>query len=446
MFVIAVVLTMSSFLLHRFRFLCLFFGLLAAVCWSGPLAAQQHRVISGKVTDALQHQPLPFVTVALKESLLGTLTNENGEFDLHVPDSIRQDQLLITLIGYQPQEFPLATLPSIVDVKLQPIMMDLREVVIKPQPPQYYILQAMRSLRSNYPAAPFETQAYYRENINENNGFLRSAEGVFKTYYPAYQDSSKNQHQLLLFRQAETLAELAFMKKEREKDALKEKKKEARAIKKGKEVKKKKEEGDSLKIGEVFGGPDNLLRMADLFRNADNCIDTNMLDEFTYTYEKSSSYNSRELMVINFKSKGKVERAREEGKIYLDLATNAIVKIESKGTFVIPALLRPVLFVMGLGVENPKFSSSLEFQKVKEHWYPRNMQFNMDINVEKKRLFAANDRSNFKIFGILTVTRIDTGSPVPVEKTKRYSASRKPEEQVFNDAGLSWDQINLIRR
>jgi len=411
-----------------------------------PAIAQKDRVLTGRVSDAMNGQPMPFVTVALKESLIGTISNENGSFDLYVPDSITEDVLLVTMIGYQPAEFPMQGLASPINVKLQPMMMEMKEVIVKPQPPTYYIRQAMRSLKNNYPSEPFETQAYYRENINENDGFLRSAEGVFKTYYPGFQDSVKNQHQLMLFRKAETLAELAFMKKERDKDAAKEKKKAAKAIKKGKEVKKKESDGDSLKIGEIFGGPENLLKMADLFRSPDNCIDTTMLDEYVYTFEKSSSYNSRELMVINFKSRGKVERARESGKIYLDLATNAIVKIESQGTWVIPALIRPVLFVMGIGVENPKFRSNLEFQKIKDHWYPRTMQFNMDMNVEKKRLFAANDNSNFKIFGILTVTKLDTSTPATVDKKKRYSSDKKPEEQVFNDAGLSWEQINVIKR
>lgn len=417
-----------------------------ACCVLTPAVAQQDRIITGKVSDGMSGQPMPFVTVALKESLIGTISNENGSFDLHVPDSVKEDVLLVTMIGYQPAEFPLQGLANPLMVKLQPVMMEMKEVIVKPQPPTYYILQAMRSLKTNYPSQPFETQAYYRENINENDGFLRSAEGVFKTYYPGFQDSVKNQHQLMLFRKAETLAELAFMKKEREKEAAKEKKKEAKAIKKGKEVKKKESDDDSLKVGDIFGGPDNLLKMADLFRSPDNCIDTTMLNEYVYTFEKSSSYNSRELMVINFKSRGKVERARESGKIYLDLATNAIVKIESQGTWVIPALIRPVLFVMGIGVENPKFRSNLEFQKIKDHWYPRTMQFNMDMNVEKKRLFAANDNSNFKIFGILTVTKIDTSTPAPVDKKKRYSSDKKPEEQVFNDAGLSWEQINVIKR
>ena len=113
---------------------------------------------------------------------------------------------------------------------------------------------------------------------------------------------------------------------------------------------------------------------------------------------------------------------------------------------VIPALIRPVLFVMGIGAENPKYTSNIEFQQVKDRWYPKNMQFNMDINVEKKRMFTSNDNSNFKIFGVLIVNKIDIGSPTPVQKEKRYTAKKKPEEQVFNDPGLTWDQINVIKR
>ena len=409
--------------------------------------AQSTRVISGKVADASTNQPVPFVTVTTKSTLIGTVTNEEGGFDLVLPDSIRQDDLIITMIGYKMQSFSLSALPVPLNVRLQPDIVEMKEVQIKPQPPTYYLLLAARSMKLNYPDKPFETQAYYRENITENDGFLRSAEGVFRTYYPGFQDTLKNQNQLLLFHKAESLSELAFMKKEREKSEARDKKREEKAVKKGRTVEKKKSESnDSLKIGEMFGGPDNLLRLADIVRSPDNCIDTTMFDEYTYSFAKSSSFNNAELMVINFKSRGKVDGNREEGKVYLDIASNAIVKIETRGTVVIPTLIRPVLFVMGIGAENPKFNSLIEFQQVRDRWYPKNMQFNLDLNVEKKRMFSANDHSNFKIFGLLVVNKIDIGSPTPVEKAKRYSSDKKPEEQVFNDSGLTWDQINVIKR
>jgi hypothetical protein len=409
-------------------------------------SAQSERILSGHVTDASNGEAIPFATVTLKKSLIGTITNEFGKFDLHIPAEITDDQLIVTLIGFQYMEFPLSSLTSPVSVKLSPVAIDMKEVLIKPQPPTYYITLAMRSLKSNYPSKPFETQSYYRENIKENENYLRGHEGVFKSYYPAFQDSSKNQHKLILFRKAETISELAFMKKERLKDEAKEKKKEAKAIKKGKAVPKKEADEDSLKIGEVFGGPDNLLKMADLFRGADNFLDTTQFKNYTYSFAKSSSFNNAALMVIQFKSRGKVDHTREEGKIYIDIASNAIVKIESKGTYVIPTLIRPVLFVMGIGVENPKFVSSLEFQEIDNLWYPKNMQYNLDMNVEKKRMFAANDNSNFKIFGFLTVNKLNTTSATAVPAAKRFKSDKKPEEQVYNDEQLNWSEINMIKR
>jgi hypothetical protein len=74
------------------------------------------------------------------------------------------------------------------------------------------------------------------------------------------------------------------------------------------------------------------------------------------------------------------------------------------------------------------------------------MQYNLDMNVEKKRMFAANDNSNFKIFGFLTVNKLNTTSATAVPAAKRFKSDKKPEEQVYNDEQLNWSEINMIKR
>ena len=140
-----------------------------------------------------------------------------------------------------------------------------------------------------------------------------------------------------------------------------------------------------------------------------------------------------------------MDRVREEGFIYLDIASNAIVKIESKGSYSIPTLVRPVLFVMGIGVENPTFKSSISFQQVNDRWYPNAMQFNMNIQVEKKRMFSKNDNSSFDIEGVLAINKLKTANSTPVETAKRYTTKKRPEQQVFNDLKLNWSEINVIK-
>lgn len=407
---------------------------------------QSGRMIQGLVTDSLTGKPVPFATVTLKDNLAGTVTNENGTFQLLIGDSVKDDLLIITLLGYRLQEFPLREVESVLNVKLAPVALELREVQVRAQPPEYYIRLAMRSIPENYPSAPFETQTYYREIIRENGNFLRSHEGIFRTYFPDFQDSSKNQHQLMLFRKATDLKELAFMKKERMKEEEKKRRDEAKGkTKSGGKDKKTDSKSDSLGIGELFGGPDNLLQLAGLLRDEGNFLDTNAFRDYSYSFANYNSYNDNSVMVIDFKTKGKVDRVRQSGKIYLDIATNAIVKADYRGEFVIPALLRPVLLLLGIGIKNPKFRSDVSFSQAKGKWYPSTMLFNLNLDIERKRLFTANDNSNFIIDGVLTVNHVKINDARPVDAAKRFKSSKRPEEQVYNEEGLSWDKVNIIR-
>jgi len=49
-----------------------------------PLWAQDIFILSGQVQDAPTKQPLPFATIALKGSVIGTSADANGFFSLKV--------------------------------------------------------------------------------------------------------------------------------------------------------------------------------------------------------------------------------------------------------------------------------------------------------------------------------------------------------------------------
>jgi hypothetical protein len=419
---------------------------LAIFLLNTSLYAQEQRLISGTIEDAVTKLPIPFATITLKNALIGTVSNENGKFDLYIPQEITDDRLLAICLGYQYQDFDLTTIQSPIVINLIPSTVELKEVTVSPLPPTYYIKLAMSQIKENYPQDPFLSTAYYREKVMENENFIRCNEGVFKSYYPNFQDTVKNQHQLLLYRKVDDLKQISFMQKERDKDAAKEKKKEAKAIKKGKTVKTKEEKDEQLKIAEMFGGPERILELANLSKNASSYLDSTEFKNYNYSFAKTSSYKDVSIMVINFKSKGKNDHVRESGKIYLDISTNAIIKTESKGEFSIPTLIRPVLFVMGLGIENPTWEASREFQQVNKRWYPKNVEYNINLNVEKKRMFSANDNSNFIIEGIFTVNKLQLTGAKQIEVPKRYIASKNMEEQVHNEDGITWSGINIIKK
>lgn len=424
------------------RYFALAFSLLTVV--AVDCVAQRKSSVSGMVTDSITGEPLPFVTVAWTKSLAGTVTNDNGQYEIRRPEDEQGESLLITLLGYRKLIVNIEDIESDLHVRLVPASIELPEVRVNPLPPSHYIRMAMRSLRDNYPDKPFGTRSYYREIIRENGAFLRAHEGVFRSYIPNFQDTVSKQHQLLLFRKSSELSELKFMKKEREKEERKDQQKEAKAIRKGKTVQKKKE-ADSLGIGELFGGPENLLRLSDLFRNPPGSLDTNGFKNYTYTYARYSSYNDAALMVIDFKSNGKVDNVREEGRIYLDIATNAIVRVESRGTYIVPLWAKPVLLAFGFGIKSPVFRSSVSFRQAAGKWYPGTTVFFLSAQVERKRLFAENDLSRFEIDGLLNISRIDPNLPQPIEREKRYSMKKRPETQVFAEPGITWTEVDVIK-
>jgi hypothetical protein len=229
------------------------------------------------------------------------------------------------------------------------------------------------------------------------------------------------------------------MKAQRDKKAAK---KEAKAKKKGKIL----TEEESKGIASTFGGPESILRQADLSKSGDEYLDSTSFKHYEYTFAASSSYDSKELMVINFKSKGKVDHSHQVGKIYIDIASNAIVKIEESGDFVIPLALRPVLFLYGFSIDDPKYATITEFQAINNRWYPKNISFNLSAELTKKHWFADNEHSFFDVESMFTVNKIKINGISPIPKEKRFDAKKKIDSQVFNDEGLNWTDVNIIKK
>jgi TonB-linked SusC/RagA family outer membrane protein len=87
----------------------------------------QARVISGVVTGADDGSLLPGVTVAVKGTSLGTITDASGNFTLEVPEG--SDILVFSFVGLSTQEVDIGDL-SQVDIKMESDLLELDEVVV----------------------------------------------------------------------------------------------------------------------------------------------------------------------------------------------------------------------------------------------------------------------------------------------------------------------------
>lgn len=89
------------------------------------VAQQPSGQVTGKVVDQ-KGEPMPGVTVAVKGTTTGTITDFNGNFKLVVPEAGKV--LQFSFVGFQPQEMTIGT-QNTFNVKLVEDVMELEEVV-----------------------------------------------------------------------------------------------------------------------------------------------------------------------------------------------------------------------------------------------------------------------------------------------------------------------------
>ena len=108
-----------------FRGFIAFLLLVVGMAFSTGLYAQQ-KTISGKITDA-GNNPLPGVSVVVKGTTVGTVSDVDGNYNLPIPADAKL--LLYSYIGMTTQEIPVSD-QSVINVILQEDVVGLDEVVV----------------------------------------------------------------------------------------------------------------------------------------------------------------------------------------------------------------------------------------------------------------------------------------------------------------------------
>ena len=96
----------------------------------------QNTLIKGVVTDSLTGEALPYASLLLKGTSVGTITNETGKFSLST--SARSEILEVSYLGYDTKDIKIVS-GKTNDLKIQlvPTGIALNEVIVKPKKERY---------------------------------------------------------------------------------------------------------------------------------------------------------------------------------------------------------------------------------------------------------------------------------------------------------------------
>ena len=95
--------------------------------------------IRGKIIDSETGLSLPYVNIGIPRTNIGTVSDNQGEFDLHLKEDIYlNDSIRFSFIGYKTEEFPISSLSKKENyIELIPEISQLQEVVFSSEEPKH---------------------------------------------------------------------------------------------------------------------------------------------------------------------------------------------------------------------------------------------------------------------------------------------------------------------
>jgi len=146
------------------------------------LFSQQVSII-GKIADTETGEGVSFAHIGICGKSVGVVANENGDYEFHIPNSVIDDTLCATAIGYEIFKIPVSNLIGIstYDIPLQPQISYLDDVLIKDEriTGKRVIEKAIQKINKNYPKKPFILEGYYRDYLKKNREYVSILEGAF---------------------------------------------------------------------------------------------------------------------------------------------------------------------------------------------------------------------------------------------------------------------------
>jgi hypothetical protein len=161
------------------------------------VALGQDITVSATVVDKETNEPLGYASVGLKSVPIGTISNEEGEFDFHMPAEYRNEVMVISMLGYKNFEAPVWSMTrdtQVIKMEKSPIVLD--EIVVSDTLTGQDILEiALSRIDQNYPMKPYLLDGFYRDVKKVGGIYISLLEAAVKIYDEDYAEP-RNKYKL----------------------------------------------------------------------------------------------------------------------------------------------------------------------------------------------------------------------------------------------------------
>jgi hypothetical protein len=364
----------------------------------------------GTIHDRITDEPLAYSSVGVNNTTIGTISNQDGDFKLILPDSLRHSIVKFTHVGYENQEVEAGLMDGqYIRFALEPRIIPLQEVVIRAVDPKQEINLMLNNRKNNYSSASTYQTVFYREGIDHKKKNIDVTEAVLKIYKTGYQ-SSVNTDQVKL------------MKMRRIKNV---------------------QESDTI-FTKMKSGINSCL-LLDMVKNLPNFVNPDEQEKYDYAHTDITVMDGRRVNVISFSQKEYIREPIYKGSLFIDAENQALVEAHFE--------INPKYVEMAtdMYVERKSKDIKLTLQQVRytvsyklfngSIYHINHIRGDLDFKVKRKRkLFSTPLHLWFEMVNC----KVDTADVVGFPRKERLSA-----RDVFSDTKYVydmnfWGHFNII--
>jgi hypothetical protein len=365
--------------------------------------------VNGNISDMKSGKPLEYATVAVLDTYYGTISNEDGDFTLHLPDSLQRPVLVTSFIGYKNHYTPISIhSDEKVRIRMNRQLISIQEVIIRYQNPESILLTALKSIPKNYLNVPSGMIAYYREKVNKDEKTMIFSEAVVEIAKASYTENVFNERSRILKGRQITDIEIQ----------------------------------DTV-VFKIRSGLNAMLEL-DIIKSLPDFLSYDFASIYNLQFSDVVAYKDKLVYVISFSQKETIDETLFRGDLYIDRETLAIVAADFE--YDPDRLGRETDMFVAKKSRNVKIRPvsaryHVEYKESGNYYHLAHVQGDVIFRVRKRGQWIG---SKYHINLEMAVTNVDPDNPPRIRFSEQIRSNSILSEEIFAYDADFWGVYNTI--
>ena len=376
-----------------------------------PLIEEIDRsILKGKVLDSRSGKPLPWATIGLFGTSLGSISNQEGEFSFKLPGDLPDPMLVISYMGYKNMFLPVIyPLEKEIVIRLEKKMIPLQEVIIRFADPALLLAEALNRIPVNYLDDHATMTAFYRESVKRNDRCMMYSEAVLdvaKAPYTRY--STGDQVRIRIGRKITDVST-----------------------------------EDTVMI-KLRSGIYTSLSL-DVIKSLPDFLKEDFLNRYDLEFTDMMTYGDRLVYVISFRQKSNIPELLFQGQLFLDQEHLAILAADFEFT---PELIskEPGIFLVSrsrnIHIRPTMASYHADYRVLNGKYHISQVRAVVDMKVRKRRQWIG---ARYRISIEMAITDVVPGQRLRINAAERVKPGVVLSDESFQFDPLFWGIYNIIK-